>query len=67
MVIQPDWPATWTQAGVQVSAVNLSWNQTINPGQPTQIGSNTTCGGVGAPPSSFTLSTARAPDRQSQR
>ncbi|WP_370019039.1 cellulose binding domain-containing protein [Planotetraspora sp. GP83] len=67
MVIQPDWPATWTQAGVQVGTANLSWNQAINPGQSTQAGSITTFGGVDAPPSSFTLSSARAPDRQSQR
>ncbi|MEN3541420.1 cellulose binding domain-containing protein, partial [Microbispora sp. ZYX-F-249] len=51
----PGWSATWTQTGAAVTAVNLDWNKTINPGQSTQIGFQGTYTGANPKPAAFTL------------
>ncbi|WP_432930774.1 cellulose binding domain-containing protein [Microbispora sp. CA-135349] len=54
-ITPPGWSATWTQTGANVTAVNLDWNKTINPGQSTQIGFQGTYTGANFPPPVFLL------------
>ncbi|GAB3415585.1 CE1 family esterase [Flindersiella endophytica] len=54
-VITSGWNATYSPASGQVTARNLSYNGTINPGGSTEIGFQGTHTGNTAAPSSFTL------------
>jgi beta-glucosidase len=49
------WEGTWSQSGNQVTAVNASWNGTINAGASVAIGFNATYSGANPPPTAFTL------------
>jgi cellulose 1,4-beta-cellobiosidase len=49
------WSAVWTQTGVDVTAVNLSWNTVIPAGQSVQIGFNGSHTGTNPRPAAFTL------------
>lgn len=49
------WSATWAQSGTDVTATNLAWNKTINPGQSVRIGFNGTHSGSNPSPTAFTL------------
>lgn len=49
------WSATWSQAGANVSAVNLDWNRVIPPGSSVQIGFNANWSGSNPEPNAFTL------------
>jgi beta-glucosidase len=49
------WEGTWSQSGTQVTAVNASWNGTINAGASVMIGFNATYTGANPPPTAFTL------------
>jgi mannan endo-1,4-beta-mannosidase len=53
--ITSSWNATYSPAGGQVTARNVSFNGTINPGQSTGIGFQATHTGNTAAPTSFTL------------
>ncbi|WP_370018614.1 cellulose binding domain-containing protein [Planotetraspora sp. GP83] len=54
----PGWSAVWTQTGSTVTATNIGWNQTLSPGQSTQIGFSGTHTGSAAKPAAFTLNGA---------
>ncbi|WP_169950408.1 cellulose binding domain-containing protein [Microbispora sp. H11081] len=54
-VTPPGWSATWTQTGANVTAANLDWNKTIQPGRSVYIGFNGTYTGTNASPAAFTL------------
>lgn len=49
------WSATWSQSGLNVSAVNLDWNRVLAPGNSTQIGFNGTWTSTNPEPTAFTL------------
>jgi beta-glucosidase len=49
------WEATWTQSANQVTAVNASWNSTINPNATVKIRFNGSYSGANPPPASFTV------------
>lgn len=49
------WSAAWAQDGADVTARNLSWNGTVQPGRSVVIGFNGSSGGANPPPASFTL------------
>ncbi|MFE9102089.1 glycoside hydrolase family 44 protein [Actinomadura geliboluensis] len=49
------WSAAWAQDGADVTARNLSWNGTVQPGRSVVIGFNGSSGGTNPPPASFTL------------
>src|SRR2546430_268571 len=54
--IQPNgWGATWSQAGPDVTATNVSWNGSLATSASTQIGFNGTWSGSNANPTSFSL------------
>jgi subtilisin family serine protease len=50
-----NWNATWSQSGAHVTATNLFWNATINPGASVFIGFNGTHSGSNPSPTVFTL------------
>jgi poly(hydroxyalkanoate) depolymerase family esterase len=52
------WNATVTQAGNQVSARNVTWNATINPGQSASFGFQGTYSGSNNAPTQFALNGA---------
>jgi beta-glucosidase len=49
------WEGTWSQSGNQVTAVNASWNGTINAGASVAIGFTASYSGANPPPTAFTL------------
>jgi hypothetical protein len=52
------WSAAWTQTGNQVTATNLSWNATLQPGATANLGFQATYTGANPPPTAFTLNGA---------
>jgi endo-1,4-beta-xylanase len=54
-VTLPGWSANWSQSGQQVTATNLSWNQTIAPNSSIGIGFNGTYTGTNTAPTAFTV------------
>jgi hypothetical protein len=53
--ITTGWSATWTQTGAHVTAVNLDWNKTLQPGATATLGFNANYSGANPPPTTFTV------------
>ena len=56
--ITQGWSATWSQAGSQVTATNLSWDASIAPSATVTIGFNASYSGSDPRPAGFTLNGA---------